>query len=102
MRVFLRDAIFHKMSHADWNAIIDVHLNGYFYVAKAAAPHFKAQNSGAFVHFTSTSGLIGNVGSGQLLRGQGRGDRALNVNRAGHAALRSAFELHRPPSPGAV
>jgi NAD(P)-dependent dehydrogenase (short-subunit alcohol dehydrogenase family) len=59
---FLRDAIFHKMSHADWNAIIDVHLNGYFYVAKAAAPHFRAQNSGAFVHFTSTSGLIGNVG----------------------------------------
>jgi NAD(P)-dependent dehydrogenase (short-subunit alcohol dehydrogenase family) len=59
---FLRDAIFHKMSHADWDAIIDVHLNGYFYVAKAAAPHFRAQNSGAFVHFTSTSGLIGNVG----------------------------------------
>jgi len=59
---FLRDAIFHKMSHADWNAIIDVHLNGYFYVAKAAAPHFRKQNSGAFVHFTSTSGLIGNVG----------------------------------------
>jgi NAD(P)-dependent dehydrogenase (short-subunit alcohol dehydrogenase family) len=59
---FLRDAIFHKMSHADWNAIIDVHLNGYFYVAKAAAPHFKRQNSGAFVHFTSASGLIGNFG----------------------------------------
>jgi NAD(P)-dependent dehydrogenase (short-subunit alcohol dehydrogenase family) len=59
---FLRDAIFHKLSHADWNAIIDVHLNGYFYVAKAAAPHFKEQGSGAFVHFTSTSGLIGNFG----------------------------------------
>ena len=59
---FLRDAIFHKMSHADWNAVIDVHLNGYFYVAKAAAPHFKEQNSGAFVHFTSTSGLVGNFG----------------------------------------
>ena len=59
---FLRDAIFHKMSHADWNAIIDVHLNGYFYVSKAAAVHFKEQGSGAFVHFTSTSGLIGNLG----------------------------------------
>jgi NAD(P)-dependent dehydrogenase (short-subunit alcohol dehydrogenase family) len=59
---FLRDAIFHKMSHADWNAVIEVHLNGYFYVAKAAAPHFKAQNAGAFVHFTSTSGLMGNFG----------------------------------------
>jgi NAD(P)-dependent dehydrogenase (short-subunit alcohol dehydrogenase family) len=59
---FLRDAIFHKMSHNDWLAIIDVHLNGYFFVAKAAAPHFREQGSGAFVHFTSTSGLIGNFG----------------------------------------
>lgn len=59
---FLRDAIFHKMSVADWRAVIDVHLSGYFNVAKAAAGQFKAQNSGAFVHFTSTSGLIGNFG----------------------------------------
>lgn len=59
---FLRDGIFHKMSHADWGAIIDVHLNGYFNVSKAAAAHFKAQNAGAFVHFTSTSGLVGNIG----------------------------------------
>jgi NAD(P)-dependent dehydrogenase (short-subunit alcohol dehydrogenase family) len=59
---FLRDAIFHKLSHADWDAIIDVHLNGYFYVAKAAAGHFREQGGGAFVHFTSTSGLIGNFG----------------------------------------
>lgn len=59
---FVRDAIFHKMSHADWRAVVDVHLNGYFYVARAAAPHFKEQKSGAFVHLTSTSGLIGNFG----------------------------------------
>lgn len=59
---FLRDAIFHRLSHADWDAIIDVHLNGYFYVAKAAAGYFKDQGGGAYVHFTSTSGLIGNFG----------------------------------------
>lgn len=59
---FLRDAIFHKMSQVDWDEVIDVHLNGYFYVAKAAAPYFKEQGSGAFVHFTSTSGLVGNFG----------------------------------------
>jgi NAD(P)-dependent dehydrogenase (short-subunit alcohol dehydrogenase family) len=59
---FLRDAIFHKLSHADWEAVIDVHLNGYFNVSKAAAPHFREQGGGAFVHFTSTSGLIGNFG----------------------------------------
>src|SRR3546814_8441010 len=50
------------MSIADWQAIIDVHLNGYFYVSRAAASYFKAQGSGSYVHFTSTSGLIGNLG----------------------------------------
>ena len=59
---FLRDGMFHKMSIKDWNDIIQVHLNGYFYVARAAAPYFKEQQSGAYVHFTSTSGLLGNVG----------------------------------------
>jgi len=59
---FLRDGIFHKMSVADWDAVIGVHLMGSFYVAKAAAPYFREQGSGAYVHFTSTSGLIGNVG----------------------------------------
>ncbi|MDB5448319.1 MAG: 3-hydroxyacyl-CoA dehydrogenase [Phenylobacterium sp.] len=59
---FLRDAIFHKMSQKDWTDVIDVHLNGYYYVSKAAAPYFKEQGSGAFVHFTSTSGLVGNFG----------------------------------------
>lgn len=58
----LRDRIFHKMSHADWKEVIDVHLHGTFNVTKAAALHFKEQGSGAFVHFTSTSGLIGNFG----------------------------------------
>jgi len=58
----LRDGIFHRMSHADWQAVIDVHLQGSFNVSKAAALHFREQESGCFVHFTSTSGLIGNVG----------------------------------------
>jgi NAD(P)-dependent dehydrogenase (short-subunit alcohol dehydrogenase family) len=58
----LRDTIWHKMSHEDWRAVIDVHLNGAFNVSKAATPYFREQGSGSFVHFTSTSGLIGNVG----------------------------------------
>ncbi len=58
----LRDRMFHKMSVAEWRDVIDVHLNGYFYVSKAAANHFKEQGSGAYVHFTSTSGLVGNLG----------------------------------------
>jgi NAD(P)-dependent dehydrogenase (short-subunit alcohol dehydrogenase family) len=46
----------------DWKAVIDVHLNGSFYVSRAAAEHFRKQGSGAYVHMTSTSGLIGNFG----------------------------------------
>ena len=58
----LRDRIFHKMSELDWREVIDVHLHGAFLVSKAAIPYFKEQESGSFVHFTSTSGLIGNFG----------------------------------------
>jgi NAD(P)-dependent dehydrogenase (short-subunit alcohol dehydrogenase family) len=58
----LRDAIFHKMSVDQWLAVIGVHLNGSFFVSRAAADIFKAQNGGTFVHMTSTSGLIGNLG----------------------------------------
>jgi NAD(P)-dependent dehydrogenase (short-subunit alcohol dehydrogenase family) len=58
----LRDAIFHRMSREQFDAVIDVHLRGGFYVSRAAAPHFKIQGSGAYIHMTSSSGLVGNVG----------------------------------------
>ena len=58
----LRDAMFHKMTPEEWLAVIGVHLNGTFFVSRAAAEIFRAQESGVFVHMTSTSGLIGNVG----------------------------------------
>ena len=59
---FLRDRFFFNMDPDEWRAVIDVHLNGSFYVARAAAPLFRRQNSGAYVHIVSTSGLIGNLG----------------------------------------
>jgi NAD(P)-dependent dehydrogenase (short-subunit alcohol dehydrogenase family) len=58
----LRDRFFHKMSAEEWDAVIKVHLYGSFYVSRAAAPHFKEQESGVYVHMTSTSGLVGNLG----------------------------------------
>jgi NAD(P)-dependent dehydrogenase (short-subunit alcohol dehydrogenase family) len=58
----VRDRYFFNMNLDEWRAVVDVHLNGCFYVSRAAAPHFKAQNSGSYVHMTSTSGLIGNPG----------------------------------------
>ena len=58
----LRDRIFHRMSHVDWDMVLKVHLMGSFNVSRAAASHFREQESGSFIHFTSTSGLIGNFG----------------------------------------
>ncbi|MEC9347996.1 MAG: SDR family NAD(P)-dependent oxidoreductase [Pseudomonadota bacterium] len=58
----LRDVIFHKMSEPDWDMVIAVHLKGCFNVARSAAPYFREQSGGSYIHFTSTSGLIGNFG----------------------------------------
>ena len=58
----LRDRFFHKMSVDEWDSVLKVHLYGAYYVSRAAATHFKEQESGALVHMTSTSGLIGNFG----------------------------------------
>jgi NAD(P)-dependent dehydrogenase (short-subunit alcohol dehydrogenase family) len=63
----LRDVIFHKMSWADWSDVIAVHLNGSFNMSRAVAPVFREQNSGAFVHMTSTSGLVGNFGQANYM-----------------------------------
>ena len=58
----LRDAMFHKMAEEEWDAVINVHLKGTFNVARASINHFRDQEDGAYVMFTSTSGLIGNIG----------------------------------------
>jgi NAD(P)-dependent dehydrogenase (short-subunit alcohol dehydrogenase family) len=57
----LRDSIFHKMSEDQFDLVIKVHLKGSFNMSRACAPHFRAQQSGNFVHMTSTSALIGNL-----------------------------------------
>ncbi len=58
----LRDGMLHKMPPEDWRAVIDVHLHGAFNVCRASIEHFREQQSGSYVLFTSTSGLIGNIG----------------------------------------
>jgi NAD(P)-dependent dehydrogenase (short-subunit alcohol dehydrogenase family) len=63
----LRDVIFHKMSWSDWSDVIAVHLNGSFNMSRAVAPLFRERNSGAFVHMTSTSGLVGNFGQANYM-----------------------------------
>jgi NAD(P)-dependent dehydrogenase (short-subunit alcohol dehydrogenase family) len=58
----LRDVMFHRMSEQEFDAVMAVHLKGSFNVSRAAAPFFKEQQSGVYIHMTSTSGLVGNLG----------------------------------------
>src|SRR5699024_2874644 len=58
----LRDRYFHKMSEPEWDAVLKVHLYGSYNDSRAAAPHFRQQESSAVVNMTSTAGRIGNVG----------------------------------------
>jgi len=63
----LRDRIFHRMSWSDWSDVINVHLNGSFNMSRACAQHFREQQSGAYVHMTSTSALVGNFGQANYM-----------------------------------
>jgi NAD(P)-dependent dehydrogenase (short-subunit alcohol dehydrogenase family) len=47
--------------------VIAVHLNGSFNMSRAVAGIFREQNSGAYIHMTSTSGLIGNFGQANYM-----------------------------------
>ncbi|GAB3673742.1 SDR family NAD(P)-dependent oxidoreductase [Salinisphaera aquimarina] len=78
----LRDRMFHKMDPDEWKAVIDVHLHGTFNVSRAAAPVFREQKSGAYVHMTSTSGLVGN-----------RGQANYSAAKLGIAALSKSIAL---------
>ena len=63
----LRDRIFHRMSWSDWSDVLAVHLNGSFNMSRACAVQFREQKSGAFVHMTSTSALVGNFGQANYM-----------------------------------
>ena len=58
----LRDRMLHKMSPEDWIGVMSVHLNGHFNVTRAAINHFREQEWGRIINFTSTSGIVGNLG----------------------------------------
>jgi NAD(P)-dependent dehydrogenase (short-subunit alcohol dehydrogenase family) len=58
----LRDSSFVKMTEEQWDAVVQTHLYGAYYLAKAAWPHFREQEHGRFVVLTSSTGLFGNFG----------------------------------------
>ena len=58
----LRDKSFKNMDMADWDMVMDVHLNGSGYVTRAAWPIMYEKNYGRIVFTSSTSGVFGNFG----------------------------------------
>ncbi len=58
----LRDKSFSKMDVADFRLVMDVHLMGSAYCAKAVWEIMKEQNYGRIVMTSSSSGLYGNFG----------------------------------------
>ncbi len=58
----LRDKSYKNMDMADWDMVMDVHLNGSGYVTRAAWPIMYEKNYGRIVFTSSTSGVFGNFG----------------------------------------
>lgn len=58
----LRDKTFHNMTDDQWDAVVQVHLYGGYYVTHAAWPHMREQEHGRVIVTTSTTGLFGNFG----------------------------------------
>jgi NAD(P)-dependent dehydrogenase (short-subunit alcohol dehydrogenase family) len=58
----LRDRAFHNMSVDDFDAVLDVHLRGTYFVTAPAYRHMREQGYGRIVVTTSAAGLFGNFG----------------------------------------
>lgn len=58
----LRDKSFSKMSMADWDLVVAVHLKGSAICTKAVWNHMKENGYGRIVMTTSSSGMYGNFG----------------------------------------
>ena len=58
----LRDKSFSKMSMADWDLVVAVHLKGSAICTKAVWNHMKENAYGRIVMTTSSSGMYGNFG----------------------------------------
>ncbi len=58
----LRDRAFHKLSPGDFDAVLDVHLRGTYFVTAPAYRHMRRHGYGRIVVTTSAAGLFGNFG----------------------------------------
>ncbi len=75
------DAMAHRLTDEQWQAILDVHLSAPFRMIRAAAPHLRAAaaaelesgpslSNRCIVNVSSTSGLHGNIGQANYAAGK--------------------------------
>ncbi|MBE0639931.1 MAG: beta-ketoacyl-ACP reductase [Bacteroidales bacterium] len=57
-----RDATFRKMTHEQWNQVLDVNLTGVFNCTKAIVPFMLDKGYGRIVNASSVVGIYGNFG----------------------------------------
>jgi NAD(P)-dependent dehydrogenase (short-subunit alcohol dehydrogenase family) len=58
----VRDRAFHNLTAEDFDAVLDVHLRGTYFVTAPAYRHMRDQGYGRIVVTTSAAGLFGNFG----------------------------------------
>jgi NAD(P)-dependent dehydrogenase (short-subunit alcohol dehydrogenase family) len=84
---------FWETDEDSYRSIVGAHLDGTFFVSRAAAPHFVKQKSGVYVHTTSTSGLMGHHNQAHYC--ESRHSRTFQSHCPRHEALQCALQLHR-------
>jgi acetoacetyl-CoA reductase len=57
-----RDAMLHKMSHAQWREVLDVNLGGCFNMCRAVIEGMRERRFGRIVNLGSVNGLSGQAG----------------------------------------
>ncbi len=58
----IRPAMLHKMTAAQWDEVLAVHLTGSFNCLQAVAPHMMERRYGRIVNVTSAAGVLGTIG----------------------------------------
>jgi 3-oxoacyl-[acyl-carrier protein] reductase len=57
-----RPAMLHKMTPEQWQAVLDVHMNGSFHCLQAVVNGMIERKFGRIINVTSTAGLLGTIG----------------------------------------
>ena len=58
----IRPAMLHRMTEAQWDDVVAVHLKGSFQCLQAVAPQMMSQRYGRIINVTSTAGVQGTIG----------------------------------------